>query len=327
MTRRPCLFVDRASAAHGSRVSPPAPAAVPAELRGTGGESERQHGVRHPVARRRPVPPAAERALDRHVFAKLASPSRRRERLPDGGHPVSASTPTLPPRPATPGWASSSPLTAASPGEAPCCRATRSSRGDRPARSPGSRRRPTRSSAPARTGCSTTRESRSTGTRRSASSSSARFMDLNNKENGDPVLNRIQSATSTRRSSTAPAASAPFIDKPWIAVDKPRLLDGVCHLTVPQPLPGNPNATVSQTVPAGHGLHGLDRGDRDRERADDERLLLVLQRLRRLVEPAGHAQRQRTRSTREPRSRSTRRPVSSTSSGAGSPADRRPTRS
>ena len=79
----------------------------------------------------------------------------------------------------------------------------------------------------------------------------ARFMDLNDKENGDPATNSdpIRYISTTVVDTAAP--SAPFIDKPWIAVDKPRLLDGVCHLTVPQPLPGNPNATVSQTVPAG----------------------------------------------------------------------------
>ena len=80
----------------------------------------------------------------------------------------------------------------------------------------------------------------------------SRFMDLNNKENGDPVLNqdpiRYIDTQVVDRSS---AASSPFIDKPWIAVDKPRLLDGVCRLTVPQPQTGNPGATVTQTVPAG----------------------------------------------------------------------------
>ena len=79
----------------------------------------------------------------------------------------------------------------------------------------------------------------------------ARFMDLNDKENGDPTTNSdpIRYIGTTVVDSAAP--NAPFIDKPWIAVDKPRLLDGVCHLIVPQPLPSNPNATVSQTVPAG----------------------------------------------------------------------------
>jgi hypothetical protein len=80
----------------------------------------------------------------------------------------------------------------------------------------------------------------------------SRFMDLNNKENGDPVLNQDPIRyIDTQIVDRAPAASSPFIDKPWIAVDKPRLLDGVCKLTVPQPQTGNPGATVTQTVPAG----------------------------------------------------------------------------
>ena len=79
----------------------------------------------------------------------------------------------------------------------------------------------------------------------------SRFMDLNNKENGDPTLDSDPIRYIDTKVVDSAAPSAPFIDKPWIAVDKPRLLDGVCNLTVPQPLPGNPNATVSQTVPAG----------------------------------------------------------------------------
>ncbi len=78
----------------------------------------------------------------------------------------------------------------------------------------------------------------------------SRFMDLNNKENGDPTLDSDPIRyidTQVVDSSTG----SPFIDKPWIAVDKPRLLSGVCNLTIPQPQPGNPDATVSQTVPAG----------------------------------------------------------------------------
>ena len=79
----------------------------------------------------------------------------------------------------------------------------------------------------------------------------ARFMDLNNKENGNPTLDADPIRYIDTKVVDSAAPSAPFIDKPWIAVDKPRLLDGVCHLTVPQPLPGNPAATVQQTVPAG----------------------------------------------------------------------------
>ena len=79
----------------------------------------------------------------------------------------------------------------------------------------------------------------------------SRFMDLNNKENGDPALDQDPIRYIDTKVVDSAAPSAPFIDKPWIAVDKPRLLDGVCNLTVPQPQPGLPNATVTQTVPAG----------------------------------------------------------------------------
>ncbi len=79
----------------------------------------------------------------------------------------------------------------------------------------------------------------------------SRFMDLNNKENGDPTLDQDPIRYIDTKIVDTAAPSAPFIDKPWIAVDKPRLLDGVCNLTVPQPRPGNPAATVQQTVPAG----------------------------------------------------------------------------
>ena len=79
----------------------------------------------------------------------------------------------------------------------------------------------------------------------------SRFMDLIDRENGDPVLNQdpIQ-YIDTHVVERAASGSSPFIDKPWIAVDKPRLADGVCTLTVPQPS-GSPTATVTQTVPAG----------------------------------------------------------------------------
>jgi virginiamycin B lyase len=79
----------------------------------------------------------------------------------------------------------------------------------------------------------------------------ARFMDLNNKENGDPTLYSDPIRYIDTKVVDNSTTGTPFIDKPWIAVDKPRLLDGVCNLTIPQPRPGNPSATVSQSVPAG----------------------------------------------------------------------------
>ena len=47
--------------------------------------TERQHGLGHAVARRRSVPPAAERAVAGRLLAQPAPPPGRRQRLPDGG--------------------------------------------------------------------------------------------------------------------------------------------------------------------------------------------------------------------------------------------------
>jgi hypothetical protein len=73
----------------------------------------------------------------------------------------------------------------------------------------------------------------------------ARFMDLNNKENGDVTQGR----DSIRYVNTVPVASGTatqFLDKPVIAVDVPRG-NSTCTVNVPQ------NGTiVSQTVPAGN---------------------------------------------------------------------------
>jgi uncharacterized protein YjbI with pentapeptide repeats len=92
----------------------------------------------------------------------------------------------------------------------------------------------------------------------------SRYMDLNNKENGDisedsfPV--RYIDTHAVAYGTTMPSQ---FLDKPAIAVDIPRTLDelvdlptvgdtATCTLNVPQPTPTNPNATVQQTIPAGN---------------------------------------------------------------------------
>ena len=73
----------------------------------------------------------------------------------------------------------------------------------------------------------------------------ARFMDLNNKENGNIAadsfpIRYIDTNVVARGSSTQ------FLDKPWIAVDVARS-GRSCNLSVPQ---GNGN--VAQTIPAGN---------------------------------------------------------------------------
>jgi len=72
----------------------------------------------------------------------------------------------------------------------------------------------------------------------------SRFIDLNNKENGDPT--RTDPNDVTKAAPTDPIrfvdqvviASSDgkvFLDKPWIAIDKPRLLSQICKITAPNP--------------------------------------------------------------------------------------------
>lgn len=74
----------------------------------------------------------------------------------------------------------------------------------------------------------------------------ARFMDLNNKENGNIAIDSfpiryINTGIVARGNSTQ------FLDKPWIAVDIPRFGGRTCNISVPQA-----NGNVIQTVPAGN---------------------------------------------------------------------------
>ncbi len=73
----------------------------------------------------------------------------------------------------------------------------------------------------------------------------ARFMDLNNKENGDASqsLDPIQYVNTVVVDT---GTSGQFLDKPWIAVDAPRGT-ATCTIQVPQG-----GTTVTQTVPAGN---------------------------------------------------------------------------
>jgi hypothetical protein len=73
----------------------------------------------------------------------------------------------------------------------------------------------------------------------------ARFMDLNNKENGDATQGR----DAIRYIDTAKVASGTatqFLDKPWVAVDVPRNSQ-TCALNVPQQ-----GGFITQRVPAGN---------------------------------------------------------------------------
>ena len=81
----------------------------------------------------------------------------------------------------------------------------------------------------------------------------SRFIDLNNKENGN-------AATTTTSTNTDPIRyigtaildtgnAGQFLDKPWVAVDIPRGT-AVCTITVSEP--GAPGGTVTQKIPAGN---------------------------------------------------------------------------
>ena len=82
-----------------------------------------------------------------------------------------------------------------------------------------------------------------------------RFIDLNNKENGDPTRT---DATGTKADPTDPlryidqivianGSATEFLDKPWIAVDRPRLLARTCTVTVPGP----DGVPVTKSFPGG----------------------------------------------------------------------------
>jgi len=82
----------------------------------------------------------------------------------------------------------------------------------------------------------------------------ARFIDLNNRENGNaaPSTSFAPSTDPIRYIDTivpplATSGPGEFLDKPWIAVDVPRAGAGVCSFVVPQP-----GGSVPQSFPAGN---------------------------------------------------------------------------
>lgn len=81
----------------------------------------------------------------------------------------------------------------------------------------------------------------------------ARFIDLNNKENGDAAQSQYPSPTTDpiRYIGTVKIDSGTagqFLDKPWVAVDIPRAGAGNCNILVTQ----SDGTTVTQTFPAGN---------------------------------------------------------------------------
>ena len=159
---------------------------------------------------------------------------------------------------------------------------------------------PTRPCARARTASSTTAASRSTAARTSAPSSSPRYFDANQKENGDATQGKdtIKYVVTVIVDT---GTSGQFLDKTWIAVDIPRR--GRRHLHVQ-------SRRHAADLRGRQRLHRLEPLHRQPEHQDH---VLAIARLREdLVEP-DRSSPNRTRSTRARTSRSTRSPARSTS--------------
>jgi hypothetical protein len=79
----------------------------------------------------------------------------------------------------------------------------------------------------------------------------SRFIDNNNKENGDPIA---------YLSTTLVASSngGSFLDKPWLAVDVPRAGARVCRIQTRQPAPAN--VAPSASAPSGQSARGRSVG-------------------------------------------------------------------
>jgi hypothetical protein len=79
----------------------------------------------------------------------------------------------------------------------------------------------------------------------------SRFIDLNNKENGNATTTTINTNSDPIRyigaSILDKGNSGQFLDKPWVAVDIPRAGAGSCSISVSEP--GTPNGQVTQVIP------------------------------------------------------------------------------
>ncbi len=77
----------------------------------------------------------------------------------------------------------------------------------------------------------------------------SRFIDNNNKENGDPIV-----YLGTSIIASDPGTSGVFLDKPWFAVDVPRLLSPVCRVVTQ-----GDHAPITQTFQGGTAYAAFTR--------------------------------------------------------------------
>lgn len=78
----------------------------------------------------------------------------------------------------------------------------------------------------------------------------SRFVDNNNKENGDPIAYISTSVV-------AKSSGAAFLDKPWLAVDVPRAGAKACRITTQQPAPSGSAARQTTSTTTSTGASGV----------------------------------------------------------------------
>ncbi len=79
----------------------------------------------------------------------------------------------------------------------------------------------------------------------------ARYIDLNNKENGDPMI-YIDTHLVDSRTGIVEGGESSFIDKPWLATDIPRKGSKTCTITVEQEGGDGSVETVTQEFNGGN---------------------------------------------------------------------------
>jgi parallel beta-helix repeat protein len=89
----------------------------------------------------------------------------------------------------------------------------------------------------------------------------SRFIDNNNKENGDPI--KYLGTTIIDKST-----GADFIDKPWMAVDVPRTGAKSCRIVVSEPPPADMKPGVGWGRFSGWKKHEADKKRKDSDRRD-----------------------------------------------------------